>query len=171
MLDKNVVVKAVKNELQALYGNRLAKLILYGSYARGEQHEGSDVDFLVVLNDDRIQTGAELRFMNSTLFNLDLHFNTTISAHPTTLKQFNTSDYLFYQNVRKEGIEVWEWNPKNYLNELKNASKNRSNSLIPNTILKTGDYDLEAEITKMDAKYAINVARQFLEATNQYLNP
>ncbi|MBP6811962.1 MAG: hypothetical protein KA138_10610 [Saprospiraceae bacterium] len=36
----------------------------------------------------------------------ELQFNTTISAHPTTLGRFNTSDYLFYQNVRREGIEV-----------------------------------------------------------------
>ncbi len=48
--------QAVKSELQTLYGKRLAKLILYGSYARGDQHEGSDIDFLVVLKDDDIKT-------------------------------------------------------------------------------------------------------------------
>ncbi len=106
MLDKNNVTQAVKAELQTLYGSRLAKLILYGSYARGDQHEGSDIDFLVVLKDDEIKTGTELRYMNSALFDLELQFNTTISAHPTTLGRFNTSDYLFYQNVRREGIEV-----------------------------------------------------------------
>ncbi|MBK8424792.1 MAG: nucleotidyltransferase domain-containing protein [Lewinellaceae bacterium] len=106
MLHKNNVIQAVKTELQTLYGSRLTKLILYGSYARGEQHEGSDIDFLVVLKDEDIKTGAELRFMNSTLFDLELQFNTTISAHPTTLGRYNSSDYLFYQNVRREGIEL-----------------------------------------------------------------
>jgi len=106
MIDKNSVTQAVKTELQTLYGSRLAKLILYGSYARGDQHEGSDIDFLVVLKDDNIKTGAELRFMNSNLLNLELRFNTSISAHPTTLNSYNSSDYLFYQNVRREGIEV-----------------------------------------------------------------
>jgi predicted nucleotidyltransferase len=106
MLNKNSVAQAVKTELQGLYGNRLAKLILYGSYARGDQHEGSDIDFLVVLKDADIKTGAELRFMNTTLYDLELKFNTTISAHPTTLGRYNSSDYLFYQNVRREGIEV-----------------------------------------------------------------
>lgn len=106
MLNKNSVTQAVKTELQTLYGSRLAKLILYGSYARGDEHEGSDIDFLVVLKDDNIKTGAELRYMNSALFDLELHFNTTISVHPTTLGRYNSSDYLFYQNVRREGIEV-----------------------------------------------------------------
>jgi len=108
ILNKSKVTQAVKTELQTLYGSRLAKLILYGSYARGDQHEGSDIDFLVVLKDEDIKTGSELRYMNSALYDLELQFNTTISAHPTTLGRFNTSDYLFYQNVRREGIEVWK---------------------------------------------------------------
>jgi len=56
MFNKNTLTQAVKSELQTLYGKRLAKLILYGSYARGDYHEGSDIDFLVVLKDDDIKT-------------------------------------------------------------------------------------------------------------------
>lgn len=41
MLNKSTLTQAVKTELLTLYGVRLAKLILYGSYARGDQHEGS----------------------------------------------------------------------------------------------------------------------------------
>lgn len=44
--------------------------------------------------------------MNSVLYDLDLRFNTTISAHPTTLNRYNTSKYFYYKNVRKEGIEL-----------------------------------------------------------------
>lgn len=106
MPNKNTLTQAVKSQLQTLYGPRLSKVILYGSYARGDQHDGSDIDFLVVLKDEDIKTGSELRYMNSALYDLELQFNTTISAHPTTLGRFNTSDYLFYQNVRREGIEV-----------------------------------------------------------------
>ncbi len=38
-----------KAALEALYGDRLVRLVLYGSHARGEAHAGSDVDLLVVL--------------------------------------------------------------------------------------------------------------------------
>ncbi len=106
MVDKNSVAHIVKGKLQALYGDRLVKLILYGSYARGEQNEDSDLDFLVVLKDKEIKVGEELRLMNPVLFDLDLRFNTTISAHPTTLERYNSSNYLYYQNVRKEGVEL-----------------------------------------------------------------
>lgn len=106
MLNKKKLAQAVKSELHTLYGDRLAKLILYGSYARGDQQEGSDIDFLVVLKDKEIKTGLELRYMNSALYDLELKYNTIISAHPTTLVRFNSSDYFFYQNVRREGVEV-----------------------------------------------------------------
>ena len=38
--------------LERLYGDRLVKVILYGSHARGEAHEESDVDVLFVLQGD-----------------------------------------------------------------------------------------------------------------------
>jgi predicted nucleotidyltransferase len=106
MVDKNAVAQAVKHELEMLYGERLAKLILYGSYARGDFHVDSDIDFLVVLRDDTIQTGEEIRLMSKPLSALDSLFNTYISAHPTTLHKLEQSDYLFYKNVRREGVEV-----------------------------------------------------------------
>ncbi|MFN0033915.1 MAG: nucleotidyltransferase domain-containing protein [Saprospiraceae bacterium] len=106
MVDKNAIAQAVKHELGMLYGERLAKIILYGSYARGDFHADSDIDFLVVLRDDIIQTGNEIRRMAKPLSALDLHFNTYISTHPTTLHKLEQSDYIFYQNVRREGIEI-----------------------------------------------------------------
>ncbi len=106
MVDKNAIAKAVKEQLQLLYGDRLAKVILYGSYARGDFHEESDIDFLVVLKDEEIAVGKELFFMSDALFHLILNQGIHISHHPTTLERLNTSQFLFYKNVRKEGIEI-----------------------------------------------------------------
>ncbi|MBP6810236.1 MAG: nucleotidyltransferase domain-containing protein [Saprospiraceae bacterium] len=106
MVDRNSIAQAVKHELELLYGERLAKVILYGSYARGDFNPDSDIDFLVVLRDNTIQTGNEIRRMAKSLSALDLHFNTYISAHPTTLQKLEQSDYIFYQNVRREGVEI-----------------------------------------------------------------
>jgi len=106
MVDKNAIAKAVKEQLQLLYGDRLAKVILYGSYARGDFHEESDIDFLVVLKDEEIKVGREIFFMSDVLFNISLDNNIIISKHPTTLQRLNTSQFLFYKNVRREGIEI-----------------------------------------------------------------
>ncbi|MCC7504659.1 MAG: nucleotidyltransferase domain-containing protein [Saprospiraceae bacterium] len=105
-IGESEVIAAVKAAVQQLYGLRLAKLILYGSRARGDQREDSDYDFLVVLNDEEVKTGAELRHMNSAMYDLEQEFNTSISTLPTSVFQYLHSDYTFYQNVRREGIEL-----------------------------------------------------------------
>jgi uncharacterized protein len=48
--EEETIVRRVRLELEKLYGNRLRKVILYGSRARGDAHEESDYDFLAVLD-------------------------------------------------------------------------------------------------------------------------
>lgn len=49
-----------KRGLQAIYGDGLANLILFGSYARGDFHAESDLDFAIVLKDPATRTAAEI---------------------------------------------------------------------------------------------------------------
>jgi predicted nucleotidyltransferase len=106
MGEKSDIPQAVKAALLDLYGDRLAKVILYGSRARGDFHGESDWDFLVVLRDDEVLPGREVRFAGDTIARLNLLFRTWISHHPTTLRRLEESNSLFYQNIRREGIEV-----------------------------------------------------------------
>ena len=38
------------NDLQKIYGNHLKTVILYGSYARGDYTEESDIDIMILLD-------------------------------------------------------------------------------------------------------------------------
>lgn len=49
--DLDALTADFKQAMQDLYGDRLANVILYGSYARGDFYAESDVDFMVVLKD------------------------------------------------------------------------------------------------------------------------
>lgn len=95
--------RKVKQALTELYGDRLDRVILYGSYARGDFHAESDVDYLVVLRDEDIKTGKEIFYMGDKIGGLSFDYDLFISAKPTSLAKFQTSDLLFYQNVRREG--------------------------------------------------------------------
>ncbi len=106
MIDKDVIAKAVKEQLQQLYGDRLAKVILYGSYARGDFHEESDIDFLVVLKDEEINKGKEILQLSHALSPLNLAYGIIISKHPTTVEEYQNSPFMYYQNVRREGVEI-----------------------------------------------------------------
>ncbi len=44
------VLEKVKNASAQLYGDKLNRIILYGSYARGDNTDESDIDIMIVLN-------------------------------------------------------------------------------------------------------------------------
>jgi uncharacterized protein len=93
-----------KTELQKLYGNRFDKLILYGSYARGDFHEDSDVDFLIILNDEIVKSGTEVRNIGKISSNLSLKYNFTLQSLPTSNKLFTQGNTAFYRNIHSDGI-------------------------------------------------------------------
>ena len=101
-----VLSQKVKQALTDLYGERLDRVILYGSYARGNFHAESDVDYLVVLRDEDFRQTEEFdRYWNLT-WKLWVKYSVWISLKPAFVDRVNSSDLFFYQNVRQEGICV-----------------------------------------------------------------
>jgi uncharacterized protein len=60
MVDKALVIKDFTETMKNHYGDRLSKIILYGSYARGDFNEESDIDFMVVLKDEEVRAVKEI---------------------------------------------------------------------------------------------------------------
>ncbi|NBC17660.1 MAG: nucleotidyltransferase domain-containing protein, partial [Bacteroidetes bacterium] len=73
--------------LHALYGDRLIWLVLYGSHARGEAHDESDVDVLVVLNGS-VQSGREVRRMSNVRTRTGLRHERAVSLLPVAESDF-----------------------------------------------------------------------------------
>jgi len=46
--DIKPILDEAKERLQNIYGGRLKEIILYGSYARGDATEGSDIDLILI---------------------------------------------------------------------------------------------------------------------------
>ena len=44
------LLKSFQADLLKIYGEHLQKIILFGSYARGDFREGSDIDLLLLFN-------------------------------------------------------------------------------------------------------------------------
>ncbi len=104
--EQQALIADFKAAVTGLYGDRLAKVILYGSYARGDAHEESDIDFLVVLKDKEVKRLAEVFKMSEVVHQLILEHDIEISYHPMGMDRFlnEKNGFLFW--VRKEGIEV-----------------------------------------------------------------
>ena len=92
-----------KQAMQELYGERLAKVILYGSYARGDYQPESDIDFMVVLKDSELKRLEEIERTTDVILHLFDKYDRLISFLPTTEETYSTNNFLFYRNVRREG--------------------------------------------------------------------
>ncbi len=98
------IVREFKTALQAMYGDRLREVILYGSYARGDYDEESDIDLMVVLSDEKVNTIGEVWKMGDLTTGLLFDYGKVISVLPVAASRFTTSYMPVYQNARREGI-------------------------------------------------------------------
>jgi predicted nucleotidyltransferase len=75
------IAEAVAADLRELYGGRVRRILLFGSWARGDAHPESDIDLLVVL--DQVESPwEELRRMDETLWRHSFQNGVVISAVP-----------------------------------------------------------------------------------------
>ena len=99
------VLKKVYHAAQPVFQQKLYEAWLYGSYARGDYDEESDVDILLTIDgdDDYHIYGWPLAEIAS---DLSLEYDKMISVQTVPKQRFEQySDVLpYYRNVRKEGI-------------------------------------------------------------------
>jgi predicted nucleotidyltransferase len=104
-LDTSMLLVRIKSRLQAVYGDRLRGVVLYGSEARGEATPDSDVDILVVLVGP-VVLGQELNKIIEALYPLQLEMNRVLEAFPVDEADYLRGEYAWYRNAQKEGIQV-----------------------------------------------------------------
>lgn len=88
--------------MEALYGDRLARLVLYGSHARGEATDESDVDVMVVLHG--AVDPAEVRRMSRTCLDIGLRHDGLISVYPISEGDYESKESILLRNIRREGV-------------------------------------------------------------------
>jgi len=91
--------------LEALYGPRLAHLLLYGLQARGEATAESDIDALVVLQGS-VDPGAEIARAGELTASLPLQHNVVISCAFVAEERFRSERSRFLLNVHREGVLI-----------------------------------------------------------------
>lgn len=99
------ILEEFKQKLEELYGDNLIDVILYGSYARGEEKEDSDIDLAIVIKGE-IRPFKEIDKMTSIAGDIDLKYNVLLSLHPISeIDYFNRRTPLL-TNIREEGILI-----------------------------------------------------------------
>lgn len=103
--DVQKILSELKENLSRLYGERFIKLILYGSYARDEAWEGSDIDVVVLLAGE-VSPMREIDRMLDVITDSNLKYNTLISVYPVSENSLKTVKSPLLLNIQKEGVSV-----------------------------------------------------------------
>jgi predicted nucleotidyltransferase len=98
-------LEELKQALLAIYGERLSAIYLYGSYARGDFHPGSDVDILVALR-GTVNLGLELDRMSEKVSEICLDHDVLIAIFPVPEDWLQIRESPLFVNLRKEGVAL-----------------------------------------------------------------
>jgi predicted nucleotidyltransferase len=94
-----------KRRLMDAFGDRLEQVILYGSEARGEAREDSDVDLMLLLKGpirlwDDIQTALE------AIYPVSMRLGRQFSPKPVDIERFGECQFPLYAEVHREGVPL-----------------------------------------------------------------
>ena len=93
----------LKRGLAEMYGERLKAVYLFGSYARGDYEESSDVDVMIVLSEYE-NYGTEIDRSGELVSRLSLAYGISISRVFMKEIQWQSSDTPLLRNIRAEGV-------------------------------------------------------------------
>jgi predicted nucleotidyltransferase len=100
-----VIITELRWQFEVLYGERLVRMILFGSQARGDAEPESDIDVLVVLQGP-VDPGEEIARTGEVTALLSLKHDVVISRVFISAEQFSGEQSPLLLNVRREGIYV-----------------------------------------------------------------
>ncbi len=102
----NEEIQKFIKEVKKILGDRLKKVILYGSYARGDYNKKSDVD-IMILTDLSFEEIEEYRDkISDAAFEIELKTGIILSPVVKNIEKYNVRRKFvpFYKNVEKEGV-------------------------------------------------------------------
>lgn len=102
------ILQKLAEAYRSVYGDQLVRVILYGSYARGDYQQDSDVDIAALVHGDRETLQKKLRTIWDISSDMELEYDTILSPTVIPYDEFTryVNDLPYYKNIATEGVEV-----------------------------------------------------------------
>lgn len=104
----NEILEKIVLESKEIFGEKLNSVILFGSYARGDYEEESDIDILILADIPSEKLHEYREHIDSLCGELLLKYGVVISAiEKDTETYLKYSNILpFYKSIEKEGVKI-----------------------------------------------------------------
>lgn len=99
------ILDQVVAALHGHYGERLGKVVLFGSRARRDHKEHSDFDLLVALNDEPNQR-VERKAISDIVWPICLANEAVIQCSAVSRQRLENDRTPLFLNVREEGVSL-----------------------------------------------------------------
>lgn len=96
--------------VREIYGEHLKSVILYGSYARGDYTQDSDIDIMILLDLSDIDIKEYRHELSGRTYDFNMEYDLDIKPIAKNRDHFNkwVEVYQFYLNVEKEGVRLFD---------------------------------------------------------------
>ena len=103
------IIERYVREVSRIYGSHLRKIILYGSYARGDFRKDSDIDIMILVDLDDSEIKAAGRRLSDVTFDINFDFDVLIMPIVQNAAFFEhwVGAYPFFNQINNEGIELY----------------------------------------------------------------
>lgn len=91
-----------------ILGDRLDRMILYGSYARGDFNQGSDMDIMILADIRPEEVSGYADAVYDVTYDFEVRYELEINPSVQSMQIYEQwkKVYPFFMNVEKDGIAV-----------------------------------------------------------------
>ena len=98
----------VAAEAKRILDERLISVVLFGSYARGDYDDESDIDIMLLVNCDKSEY-AEIKkklYKEASMISLENDIEVSLTLVEISKFEMYKDCYPFYENIESEGIKI-----------------------------------------------------------------
>lgn len=102
------ISKQISQSYRSVYGDSIVAIYLYGSYARGNYMDESDIDITAIVKGNRADLQEKLKQVWDISADIGLENDVVVS--PTVIPYDEYEEYKeilpYYMNIQKEGKQI-----------------------------------------------------------------
>ncbi|HML33225.1 MULTISPECIES: nucleotidyltransferase domain-containing protein [Sporomusa] len=105
----NAIMNEIVYSMKDIFGSKLRQVILFGSYARGEQEEDSDMDIMVLVDLNDSELNQYNNVIAEVITDISIKYGVLPSIIDKNYEHFHhwVPFLPFYRNVKTEGVEFY----------------------------------------------------------------